>query len=454
MTITIPELALVLLIGPSGSGKSTFARRHFKPTEVLSSDFFRGLVCDDEGNQAASRDAFDVLHLVVERRLARGRLTVVDATNVQPDARKPLLALARRYHVQTVAVVFNLPEELCQLYNLQRPGRNVIPDIVSGQVQLLQKTLHALQRERFSRFYVLSGPEEIEAAVVERQSLPVNRRDEHGPFDIIGDVHGCFDELLELLRRLGYDVTGTGEGVAAQGYAVRPPEWRKVVFVGDLVDRGPNIPGVLRLVMGMVEAGAALCVRGNHDDKLLRKLLGHEVRLTHGLEASVTQLAAEPPEFVDRVRTFLDSLPSHFVLAGGKLVVAHAGLIAELQGRVSGVVREFALYGDVTGKKDVYGMPERRNWAAEYHGHSTVVYGHTPVAAAEWVNRTINIDTGCVFGGALTALRYPEQVLVSLPALKTYAVPGRPFLAPGAASAGARVEEPPSNSGLGDISPR
>ncbi len=304
MTISIPELSLVILVGPSGSGKSTFARKHFKATEILSSDFFRGLVSDDEANQHASRDAFDVLHLVAERRLARGRLTVIDATNVQPDARKTVLALARRYHVQTVAIVFNLPEELCQRYNQQRPDRTVVPGVVSSHMQLLQKTLQAVERERFSRLYVLSTPEEVESAVVERRPLPVDRRHEDGPFDVIGDVHGCFGELLELLRRLGYEVTPPD--------AVRPPEGRKAVFVGDLVDRGPNIPAVLRLVMGMVAAGTALCVRGNHDDKLLRKLKGHDVKLTHGLEASVTQLAAEPPEFSERVTEFLERLPSHY----------------------------------------------------------------------------------------------------------------------------------------------
>jgi diadenosine tetraphosphatase ApaH/serine/threonine PP2A family protein phosphatase len=221
------------------------------------------------------------------------------------------------------------------------------------------------------------------------------------------------------------------------------------VFVGDLVDRGPNTPGVLRLVMGMIEAGTALCVRGNHDDKLLRKLKGHDVKLTHGLEASVTQLATEPPEFVEQATAFLDSLPSHYVLAGGKLVVAHGGLKEEMHGRVSGVVRNFALYGDTTGKKDEFGLPERRNWAADYKGRSTVVYGHTPVAAAEWVNRTINIDTGCVFGGMLTALRYPEQELVSVPALKTYAVPARPLQPPNSAGAPAAPEEPTSEAGPG-----
>src|SRR5215218_4956005 len=117
MQIAIPELALVVLVGPSGSGKSTFARTHFKPTEILSSDFCRGLVSDDENDQSATKDAFEVLHAIAAKRLARGMLTVVDATNVQPEARKPLVELARRYHVLPVAIALDIPEKICQERN-------------------------------------------------------------------------------------------------------------------------------------------------------------------------------------------------------------------------------------------------------------------------------------------------------------------------------------------------
>jgi diadenosine tetraphosphatase ApaH/serine/threonine PP2A family protein phosphatase len=199
--------------------------------------------------------------------------------------------------------------------------------------------------------------------------------------------------------------------------------------------------------MNLVEAGAALCVRGNHDDKLERKLNGRDVRLTHGLEASLAQLESEPPEFREKVRAFLGTLPSHYVLDGGKLVVAHAGLKRELHGRVSGEVRSFALFGDTTGKKDEYGLPERRDWAAEYRARAAVVYGHTPVLEAEWVNRTINLDTGCVFGGKLTALRYPELELVSVPAGRTYAVPARPLLRPAPPPAAVQAPAVPPTEG-------
>src|SRR5437773_2979526 len=149
MTVTIPELSLVVLIGASGSGKSTFARQHFKPTEVLSSDFCRGLVSDDENDQAATNDAFDVLHFIAAKRLAAGRLTVVDATNVQEEARRPLVALAREYHCLPVAIVFNLPERLCHERNATRPDRSFGPHVVRRQREQMRRSLDGLEREGF-----------------------------------------------------------------------------------------------------------------------------------------------------------------------------------------------------------------------------------------------------------------------------------------------------------------
>lgn len=245
----------------------------------------------------------------------------------------------------------------------------------------------------------------------------IHRGREHGPFDIIGDVHGCVDELRELLALLGY----------RDGGAV-PPEGRKAIFLGDLVDRGPDSPGVLRLVMELVEAGLALCVPGNHDNRLLRTLRGRNTHRTHGLAETLEQLAQEPPAFIAQIEAFLASLPSHLMLDGNQLVVAHAGMPRHLQGRDTPRARDFALYGATTGETDEYGLPVRGNWAAGYRGRAMVVYGHTPVAEPTWLHRTINIDTGCVFGGRLTALRYPERELVSVPAHATYAVPRRPFL--------------------------
>jgi protein phosphatase len=421
--ITIPELSLVILIGPSGCGKSTFARAHFKPTEVLSSDYCRGLVSDSENEQSATKDAFEVLHFIARKRLAAGKLTVIDATNVQPESRKPLIELAREFHVLPVALVFNLAERLCQDRNRSRSDRQFGPHVVRNQAQQLRRSLRGLEREGFRHVHVFDEPEAIGTIEIERQPLWNNLKHEHGPFDIIGDLHGCFDELVALLQQLGYTVEQD-----QAGYRVTPPNGRKAVFVGDLVDRGPKIPHVLRLVMKMVSDGDALCVPGNHDVKLLRKLRGKDVQITHGLADTLTQLEPEPPEFKQQVAEFIDELISHYVLDDGKLVVAHAGMREEMQGRGSGAVRSFALFGETTGETDEYGLPVRYNWAAEYRGRAMVVYGHTPVGEPEWLNRTINIDTGCAFGGKLTALRYPEKELVSVPALRQYYAPAKPFL--------------------------
>jgi protein phosphatase len=425
MKITIPELSLVVLIGPSGSGKSTFAARHFKPTEVLSSDEFRGLVSDDENDQSVTKDAFDALHFVAGKRLALGRLSVIDATNVQREARRPLVELARGHHVLPVAIVFDLPERVCIDRNAGRPDRNFGSRVVRQQLSQLKRSIRGLDREGFRRVFVLRRPEEVEAVEIEREPSWTDRSSDHGPFDIIGDVHGCYDELLALLEKLGY-------GVANEGSTPTHPEGRRAVFLGDLVDRGPNTPAVLRLVMGMAASGSALCVPGNHENKLVRALRGRNVQVTHGLGESLAQLEQETSEFRQQVLEFLDGLVSHFVLDDRRLAVAHAGMREEMQGRASAAVRAFALYGETTGETDEFGLPVRYPWATEYRGKAMVVYGHTPVPKPEWVNNTMNVDTGCVFGGALTALRYPEKELVSLPAAQTYYEPVRAFLPEGA----------------------
>jgi protein phosphatase len=420
-TIKIPELSLVVLIGVTGSGKSTFAVRHFRPTEILSSDFFRGMVGDDENDQRVTVEAFEALHVVAAKRLKLGKLAVIDATNVQPDARKPLVALAREYHVLPVAIVLDAGERLCVERNRARPGRDFGAGVVKRQHSMLTRSIGRLEREGFRRVFVLRGTDEAEAAEVVREPSWTDRSADHGPFDIVGDVHGCYDELTALLGKLGYQPGDDG--------VPRHPAGRTAVLLGDLVDRGPAIPQVLRTVMAMVAAGTALCVAGNHEAKLLRALRGRDVHVSHGLADSLAQLSGQPEPERARVTAFLDSLLSHYVLDGGRLVVAHAGLRQEMHGRASAAVRAFALYGDTTGETDEYGLPVRYPWAEEYRGKALVVYGHTPVAEPTWVNNTICVDTGCVFGGKLTALRYPERELVSVPAARVYYQPARPLTA-------------------------
>ncbi|HEY1647986.1 MAG TPA: polynucleotide kinase-phosphatase [Terracidiphilus sp.] len=410
----------------NGCGKSSFARKHFLPTEVVSSDFCRALVSDSENDQSATGDAFDLLHEIIRKRLTRGRLTVVDATNVQPEARKSLIALAKEFHLFAEAIVFDLPERLCQDRNALRADRQFGPHVVRNQSQQLRRSLRGLEREGIRHVFKLSSAEEVDSVTIERQPLWNNRKAEHGPFDIVGDVHGCFDELVELLGQLGYTINQQDDR-----YTASSPDGRKLVFVGDLVDRGPGTVQVLRLVSHLVQSGQAFCVPGNHDMKLVRALRGRDVKRTYGLAETMEQLGQESEAFRVEVAKFLDDLVSHLVFDDGKLVVAHAGLKESMHGRGSGAVREFALFGETTGETDDFGLPVRYNWAADYRGKALVVYGHTPVPEPLFLNNTVNIDTGCVFGGGLTALRYPEREIVGVKAHRTYYEPARPFLPDG-----------------------
>lgn len=418
MTLKIPELALVLLVGPSGSGKSTFGRTHFGPGEVVSSDLCREMVSNDESSLDATSDAFELLHFIVRKRLQRGLLTVVDATNVQAASRASLVKIAREFYTPAVAIVLGTSAEVCAARNAQRPNRQFGSHVIRNQIRDLRRDLRNLKREGFMHVYTLETLEDVEASTIERAPMFSDRKAETGPFDIIGDVHGCFAELSELLQKLGWTLR---DGVPHH------PEGRKLVFVGDLVDRGPDSPSVLKLVMRGTVAGTVLAVPGNHDIKLSRKLRGHDVALKHGLAETMRQLAGEPDEFVQEVATFLYDLVSHLVLDGGRLVVAHAGMREEMAGRASPKVRDFALYGETTGETDEFGLPVRYPWAADYRGNASVIYGHTPVTKAEWLNNTLCIDTGCVFGGQLTALRWPEKTLVAVPAHRVYSEPIRPL---------------------------
>ncbi len=419
MRIEIPEFALVALIGATSSGKSTFAAKHFLPTEVLSSDFFRGMVSDDENNQLVSREAFDLLFYAASKRLDLMRTTVIDATNVQPAARKQILDLAREQNVHSVAIVLNLPERELLARNAARPDRGYPEHVIRKHVSDLRRGLRNLKKEGFRFVYVISSQEEIDGVEIVRTKLWNNRKDEHGPFDIIGDVHGCYDELAALLEKLGY--------TADPDAGMRHPDGRKAVFLGDLCDRGPKNVEVLRLAMKMVGSGNALAVPGNHDVKLVKYLIGKKVQLTHGLDRTVDELEREDAAFRSEVRDFLDGLVSHYVLDGGKLVVCHAGLKEEYIGRASARVRDFCLYGEATGEIDEYGMPVRLNWASDYRGKATVVYGHIPQFEVQAMNGTFGIDTGCVFGGRLTAYRYPERELVDVPARAQYYAPVKPL---------------------------
>ncbi|MEU4322117.1 polynucleotide kinase-phosphatase [Nocardia fluminea] len=421
MHIDLPELSLIALVGISGSGKSTFARAHFKPTEVLSSDFFRGMVADDENDQSATKDAFDALGHIAGIRLRAGRRVVIDATNVQKHARAELVALARSFDVLPVAIVIDTPESLAWERTQGRADRDFGRNVLKRQSQDLRRSLRELGREGFRKVHVVSDPAEV---TITYEKAWNDRRELTGPFDIIGDVHGCRAELETLLRELGWNLVRDDAGRPVDA---THPQGRQAVFVGDLVDRGPDSPGVLRLVMGMTASGNALCVPGNHEQKLLRKLRGKNVTVSHGLAETLEQLSNETPEFIESAAHWMHELVSHLRLDGGRLVVAHAGLKEAYHGRASGRVRDFCLYGESTGETDEYGLPVRYPWARDYRGAAMVVYGHVPTPKVEWINNTVCLDTGAVFGGELTALRYPEKTFVAVRAERMYYEPIRPL---------------------------
>lgn len=428
MKIEIPEPSLVLLIGPSSSGKSTFAAKHFLPTEVISSDFCRGIVSDDEHDQSCSADAYEVLRKIVRTRLRRGKTVVVDATNTKYQDRKELIELAKRARLWAVAICFDLPEAVLFARHEAREDRDFGKGVVRRQLQNCRKGWRNLKKEGFKYTHWLKSEKDVDGVEIIRTKLPTDLKEESGPFDIIGDIHGCHDELVELLAKLGYERPTDAE-------AFVHPEGRRVIFVGDFCDRGPKNVAVLQVVRAMVEGGSAFAVRGNHDDKLGRylwrtKLLEDcescKMRLNHGLDGTIEELKSTNKNFLKTVREFVTSLPHNIVLDGGKLVVAHAGLKEDYHGRVGKKVEEYCLYGDVTGETDENGFPIRKDWAQEYRGAALIIYGHTVVEEAIWVNNTLCVDTGCAFGGSLTALQYPERDLVSVKAHKKYAEHGGP----------------------------
>jgi protein phosphatase len=367
--ITIPALALVVIAGEA-QDVDAFAARWFASEEVTRID----------------RDTIEEARRRIERRLAEGKLTAVALPGHMSDQ---AVALAHLAHIYDVAPVALLLDESMGWTGARFP----------------------VGPHGFEQVYHLTA-----SARLMRERLACDLRDERGPFDIVGDVHGCSDELVELLERLGY--------VADAEAGMRSPEGRRIVFVGDLVDRGPGVVETLRLAMRMVDAGTAFCVPGNHDVKLLRALMGRHVWVAHGLRESMDQIdrlpSAEAAALTAAYQSFVLGLPPYLMLDGGALVVAHAGLPERFQGRVSGRVRSLVLYGESIGD-DEDGLPIRVDWAADYHGVATVVYGHTPYREAVWRNNTINIDTGCVFGGKLTAVRWPEREVVSVPARREYA---------------------------------
>jgi predicted kinase/diadenosine tetraphosphatase ApaH/serine/threonine PP2A family protein phosphatase len=411
-TITYPPAALVILVGPSGSGKSTFAARHFGPTEVISSDRCRAMIVDDEASQEVNDDAFDLLSRWLDLRLKHRRFTVVDSTALKPFARENLARIAAEHDVPCFALALDVPLDECLRRDAARPNRSVGENVVRKHHAQFENAKREIARDKSLAGYDILSPAEAEGVVFAWEATA----EDGARFDVIGDVHGCWLELGDLLEKLGY--------VWQEGLPVHP-EGRIPAFVGDLADRGPDSPRVLRTVADLVAKGKAVFVPGNHDDKLFRMLQGRNVSRTHGLDLTEQQINALP----DRERKMLKrsimeclaTAKPYAVLDGSSLVIAHAGIREEMIGKENGRIREFTLYGDVRGFEPGTNKPIRYDWASEYRGSALIAYGHTPQEEIRFVNNTINLDGGCVFGGQLCALRYPEREVVCVPARQIYA---------------------------------
>jgi len=413
MILRYPTSALVVLAGPAASGKSTLAARLFRPTQILSSDALRAMVADDESDQEATEDAFGLLRHAVDRRLRRGLLTVVDATSLTARAREEALKLGRLHDVGVYLLVVSAPPEVCLERNAARERR--VPDeVVHRHARELVQTMRSAPLEGFTRIDTVDGAAPGDVQVMYTPQ-PVHQP-ERGPFDLVGDVHGCFGELTELLGRLGY--------VRGEDRLWRHAQGRRPVLLGDIADRGPASHEVLRFAVEHVRARLALYVPGNHCRKLARHLRGERIRVTGGLDRTLEQLASLPaPEREALVKGFLSlygSSPPYRILDDGRLVAVHAGVEARMIGRLSRRIREFCLYGDPTGELSEDGSPVRRDWARTYDGRALVVYGHMPSTDVRIVGNTVNVDQGCVFGGKLTAFRYPEREVVQVAAHETY----------------------------------
>ena len=391
MIIELPHIACVLIHGLGHEDARALAERNFAADEIF-----------DMGAHTS-----EALLAALAPRAAAGKMTAIIEAGCPPGAHKVRVALA------SVA-----RENYVRRFGL------IMPDARHGEPNINERLKADGYRECFE-----IPVDAVETFKIQRTRMPTDVRHEHGPFDIIGDVHGCCDELEDLLARLGYRVTWTDDADwGGRRPVIEAPHGRRVVFVGDLVDRGPRTRDVLAIVHTMVERdGTALLVPGNHDVKFLRWLDGAKVEITHGLDATIADLKGSNERFLDDIRAMLKRLWSHLWLDNGRLVVAHAGILSPMIGRATPRVRRFCLYGDTTGTRDDAGLLVRYHWALDYSADVSVVYGHTPVPDADWINNTLCIDTGCCFGGKLTALRWPENEVVSVPARAVYAPTLRPF---------------------------
>jgi protein phosphatase len=424
-TITVTSPGLVLLVGCIGAGKSTLAQRLFEKHEIVSIDDYREVVSGDRRDQGATADAVAVAAEVVERRLKRRLLTVIDATNVRSEDRRVWTEIAARTHSLVTAIVLDPGQGFCQRMAEARDGDRHSPKAVAQQHNTLARDRRRLKHDGIRNIVTLSDPAMIAAAELVRRPTWNDLRTEHGPFDIIGDIHGMTDELEELLVKLGWAVIWVNNPGEGRHPSLFHPDGRKLVFLGDACDRGPRSLDALLIMKEAVSSGHGFAVASNHDDRLQRWLKGREVTISHGLDATIAEFEGKSAQFRSDMADFIDGLSGHLVFDGGRLAVAHVGLREDMILGASREARQFAVFGPM-GLPGKDGKIAREDWADEYRGSTHIVYGHTVVDEPVWHNRTINIDTGAVFGGSLTALRWPEKELVSVKAKSQHAILDNP----------------------------
>ncbi|WP_042355508.1 polynucleotide kinase-phosphatase [Bacillus rubiinfantis] len=450
MVIQLPFSGIILLVGPSNSGKTSLLHRlieqgHLKESEVISSDQFRILVSDEEfiswhnsprdeadilydEYKRISAAAFEAMDFLLGNRCRLNKLTLIDATHLKNEERERYLQLGKKYHIPVSAIVLDIGENECIRRDKDRDfprGKNRIRQ----QYQQFRQTLRSIKKEGFHRVYVFKK-EELDEIKIVRHGNPVVIEVGNG-IDFIGDIHGCFTEFIELLAKLGYQEN-------EQGFYLHP-NGRKFLSLGDIMSRGPHSLKTMQFFKKHLDAGYAYMIDSNHGWKIARWLDGRNVKLAHGdekVEAEFEEYERiNGKEATDQLKTelreMLVAVKSHLVIQkhGVNVAVAvHAGIKDHYLGKQSQRIADYCRYGDSDGV-DENGKPIRRDWTVNHHSSELIIWGHDPKPQPLLVNNTINIDQGVVFGGNLTAYRFPEKQFVSVTAKQDYAnVPDNPLL--------------------------
>ncbi|GIN84967.1 polynucleotide kinase-phosphatase [Heyndrickxia sporothermodurans] len=438
MQIKLPHSGIVLLIGPSNSGKTSLLNhwietKQILPTEVVGSDYFRILVGDvnyfdwtnmpkDEADaifnhyQQVSKEAFSLLDSAIESRSRLNKLTFIDATHLHSDDRKKYISIAKKHHIPCIGFILDVSQDIL----IERDEHRENPRgkrRIKQQYQVFKREKRFLKNEGFAATYYINDAN----AKIIRQPNPIEIDIQNG-IDLIGDIHGCFDELILLLEKMGYQKNEKG--------LYTHPTGRKFVSVGDIMSRGPHSLETMIFFLNHVKQGFAYMIDSNHGWKIARWLDGRTVTLSHGDEKVADEFTRFEEENGSEMAVSLKAelkdlllyAPSHYVFTKNGLpvlVCTHAGIKDEFIGKQSPVISDFCRYGDTDGFDDS-GKPIRKDWFIHHQTSPLIIWGHDPKPQPLFVNNTLNIDQGAVFGGKLTAYRYPEKEIISISAKKDY----------------------------------